>query len=89
MTTTTTTSTSNGAGTPARILSIDVRPDGVAILTYDIPGEPVNTLKASFAEEFERVFGEALSDPKIKAAVLVSGKPDTWIAGADLDVFSK
>ncbi len=81
-----TTTTTNGSAKPARILTIDVRPDGVAIVTYDLPGEPVNTLNASFAEEFERVFGEALSDPLIKAAVLVSGKPDTFIAGADLEM---
>ena len=30
-------------------LSIEKRPDGVFILRMDIPGEPVNTLKASFA----------------------------------------
>ena len=81
-----TTTTSNGAAKPARILSVDVRADGVAIVTYDIPGEPVNTLNAAFAEEFERVFGEALSDPKIKAAVIVSGKPDSFIAGADISM---
>jgi 3-hydroxyacyl-CoA dehydrogenase/enoyl-CoA hydratase/3-hydroxybutyryl-CoA epimerase len=83
----TTTTTTNGAATAAaHILTLAVRPDGVAVITYDIPGEPVNTLKASFAEEFERVFGEALSDPTIKAAVLVSGKADTWIAGADIEM---
>ena len=38
----------------ARALTIDVRPDGVAVITYDVPGETVNTLKASFAEEFDR-----------------------------------
>lgn len=67
-------------------LSLEVRPDGVAVLTYDIAGEAVNTLKASFAEEFERVFQEVNARPEIKAAILVSGKPDSFIAGADIDM---
>jgi 3-hydroxyacyl-CoA dehydrogenase/enoyl-CoA hydratase/3-hydroxybutyryl-CoA epimerase len=65
-------------------LSLRVRPDGVAVVTYDIPGEPVNTLKPSFAKEFGEVFAEVERDPAIKAAVLVSGKRDGFIAGADI-----
>ena len=76
----------SSAGASASVLSIRVRPDGVAVITYDVPGEPVNTLKATFAEEFERIFGEVARDPSIKAAILVSGKPDTWIAGADIEM---
>jgi 3-hydroxyacyl-CoA dehydrogenase/enoyl-CoA hydratase/3-hydroxybutyryl-CoA epimerase len=67
-------------------LSIAVRPDGVAVVTYDVPGEPVNTLKASFAAEFERVFAQIASDPAIKAAIIVSGKPEGFIAGADIEM---
>jgi 3-hydroxyacyl-CoA dehydrogenase/enoyl-CoA hydratase/3-hydroxybutyryl-CoA epimerase len=69
-----------------RALSVEVRPDGVAVITYDVPGEAVNTIKATFAEEFERTFGEIASDPRVKAAVLISGKPDGFIAGADIDM---
>ncbi len=78
------TKTSHGAAPSA--LSLTVRPDGVAVVTYDVVGAPVNTLNASFAADFERVFGEVASDPKIKAAILVSGKADTWIAGADIEM---
>ena len=67
-------------------LSLTVRPDGVAVVTHDVVGAPVNTLDAAFAADFERVFGQVASDPKIKAAILVSGKADTWIAGADLEM---
>jgi 3-hydroxyacyl-CoA dehydrogenase/enoyl-CoA hydratase/3-hydroxybutyryl-CoA epimerase len=76
---------SNGSG-GARALSISVRPDGVAVVTYDVPGEAVNTLKESFSEEFERVAAEITKNPEIKAAILVSGKRDTWIAGADIEM---
>jgi 3-hydroxyacyl-CoA dehydrogenase/enoyl-CoA hydratase/3-hydroxybutyryl-CoA epimerase len=70
----------------ASALSLKVRPDGVAVVTYDVPGEAVNTLKASFAEDFSRIFGEIDRDAAIKAAIIVSGKPDTWIAGADIEM---
>ncbi len=70
-------------------LSLGVRPDGVAIVTYDVPGEPVNTLKPSFAEEFGEVFARVERDAAIKAAVLVSGKRDGFIAGADLAMLER
>lgn len=76
----------NSNGTAPSALSLTVRPDGVAVVTYDVPGAAVNTLNASFAADFERVFGQVGSDPKIKAAILVSGKADTWIAGADIEM---
>ena len=79
-------SSSTNHATAPSALSITVRPDGVAVVTYDIPGAPVNTLNESFAADFERVFGQVASDPKIKAAILVSGKADTWIAGADIEM---
>jgi 3-hydroxyacyl-CoA dehydrogenase/enoyl-CoA hydratase/3-hydroxybutyryl-CoA epimerase len=69
-----------------RSLSKDVRPDGVAVITYDVPGEAVNTLKSSFAQEFEAVLDAVARDEAVRAAILVSGKPDTWIAGADVEM---
>jgi 3-hydroxyacyl-CoA dehydrogenase / enoyl-CoA hydratase / 3-hydroxybutyryl-CoA epimerase len=67
-------------------LSVRVRDDGVAVVTYDVPGEPVNTLKASFSKEFEAMLADIEKDPRVKAAVLISGKPDTFIAGADIEM---
>ena len=58
-------------------LSMDVRPDGVAVLTYDVPGEAVNTLNPSFADDVARTLAEIAANPQIKAAILVSGKADT------------
>jgi 3-hydroxyacyl-CoA dehydrogenase / enoyl-CoA hydratase / 3-hydroxybutyryl-CoA epimerase len=89
---TTTIHESNGkesTATNARALTLDVRPDGVAVITYDVPGEAVNTLKASFAEEFEQIFSRVANDPKIKAAILVSGKKDAFIAGADVAMLER
>src|SRR5512145_26850 len=63
--------------------------DGVAVLTFDLPGEPVNKLTAAAKAEFEGEFGALQSDPAVRAIVLVSGKPDTFIAGADIEEFTR
>ena len=71
-----------------KTLSFEIRPDGVAVITFDVPGEPVNTLQASFAEEFESLITKLDGDPSVKAAIIVSGKDDTWIAGANIDMLA-
>ena len=65
-------------------LSIEKRDDGVAIVRMDLPGEPMNTLKADFVDTFTSVFAEVEKDPEIKAVVFTSGKKDSFIAGADI-----
>jgi len=71
-----------------KVLSLEMRSDGVAVITYDVPGRPVNTLKATFVDEFAEVLNRVESDSSIKAAILISGKADTWVAGADIDMLS-
>ena len=61
--------------------------DGVAVVTIDVPNEPVNTLNASVVAEFGRLFDFLEGEPSVSAAVLISGKPDIYIAGADIEQF--
>jgi 3-hydroxyacyl-CoA dehydrogenase/enoyl-CoA hydratase/3-hydroxybutyryl-CoA epimerase len=61
--------------------------DGVAVITIDLPGEPVNKVTAGLREEFAALFGRLEADGKVKAVVLASAKKDTWLAGADIDEF--
>ena len=61
--------------------------DGIAVVTIDLPGEPVNKVTAALRAEFASLFGRLEADGKVKAVVLVSGKKDTWLAGADIDEF--
>jgi len=57
--------------------------DDVAIVTFDLPGEPVNTLSpavgAEFAEELERLG----TNDAVKAVVFASAKQD-FVVGADV-----
>lgn len=59
--------------------------DGVALIVYDQPGSPVNTLNTRVGPVFEQMFARIESDAGIVGAVLASAKPDSWIAGADID----
>jgi 3-hydroxyacyl-CoA dehydrogenase/enoyl-CoA hydratase/3-hydroxybutyryl-CoA epimerase len=62
--------------------------DSVAIVTFDLPGEPVNKLSNAVKVEFEALLIRLRDDEDVKAVVLISGKPDTFIAGADIEEFT-
>jgi 3-hydroxyacyl-CoA dehydrogenase/enoyl-CoA hydratase/3-hydroxybutyryl-CoA epimerase len=59
--------------------------DGVAVLTFDMPGEPVNTLSPETGEAFSALLARAERDPVVRAVVFISGKKDTFVAGAKID----
>jgi 3-hydroxyacyl-CoA dehydrogenase/enoyl-CoA hydratase/3-hydroxybutyryl-CoA epimerase len=59
----------------------------VLVLTLDVPGKKVNTLGRAELEELQWLMTETESDRSIKAIVLTSGKPDNFIAGADINEF--
>lgn len=61
------------------------RNDGVAILRFDTPDSPVNILSSRFFVDFAKHLDTIARDPDIRAVVLSSAKPDSFIAGADLD----
>jgi 3-hydroxyacyl-CoA dehydrogenase / enoyl-CoA hydratase / 3-hydroxybutyryl-CoA epimerase len=62
---------------------------GVLVLTLDVPGEKVNTLGKGMIDEFERLLSEVEKDPSVHAVVVRSGKPDGFIAGADIKEFTR
>lgn len=63
--------------------------ESVAILTLDLPGEKVNKLNEDLIEEFSEFLDKLESDSDLKGAVLISGKKDNFIAGADIDMFQE
>ncbi|PHM46166.1 isocitrate lyase [Xenorhabdus mauleonii] len=70
------------------VFSFSVRDDKVGIVTIDVPDEKVNTLKAEFVEQFLVIFDKAKQVSGLKGLVIVSGKPDTFIAGADISMIA-
>jgi len=63
--------------------------DGVAILRFDSPGEKVNSLGVETSNELKDAFQKFMSDASAKSAVLVSGKPGCFIAGADIKMLEQ
>ncbi|RFA25857.1 fatty acid oxidation complex subunit alpha FadJ [Alkalilimnicola ehrlichii] len=70
----------------ASMFSLDIRNDGVAIVTFDVPGESQNTLKIEAVDEANRLFDELEQNSTVKAVVFKSGKPGSFIAGADINM---
>ncbi|AFE08744.1 multifunctional fatty acid oxidation complex subunit alpha [Corallococcus coralloides DSM 2259] len=65
-------------------LSYDVT-NGVAVITVDQPGAPVNTLSPEVGTAFSDLLVQAERDPEVKAVVFISGKKDNFVAGANID----
>ncbi len=63
--------------------------DGIAFLELDNPDEKVNTLGKKLIDEFGTHLDSIESDSSVKAVVLISGKDDNFIAGADIKLFSE
>src|ERR671914_338901 len=59
-----------------------------AFTTFDLPGEPVNKLTAAVRVGLEALLIGFRDDPSSRAIVLISGKPDNFIAGADIEEFT-
>ncbi|OMQ24785.1 fatty acid oxidation complex subunit alpha FadJ [Serratia oryzae] len=65
-----------------------LRPDNIGVITIDVPGEKVNTLKAEFVEQVNEVLLKAQQFPALEGVVILSGKPDSFIAGADITMIA-
>lgn len=71
---------------PDPTLRLERRDDGVAVLWIDDPREPVNTLKVGLGEEFQQVLDLLQDSSAAKALIIISAKPDNFIAGANLEM---
>jgi 3-hydroxyacyl-CoA dehydrogenase/enoyl-CoA hydratase/3-hydroxybutyryl-CoA epimerase len=60
---------------------IDVDAEGVALVTFDVPGRSMNTLTAQVTREYREVVDRIRTDPAIKGAVITSGKTNGFCAG--------
>ena len=62
--------------------------DGIAIIRLNDPDRPVNVISAGMVEALSDIL-RRLEDREAgaRAAVIVSGKKGSWIAGADIDQF--
>ena len=61
--------------------------DGIARARLDLPGESINKITRGVRDELDALLSSWAADPNVRAVVLSSGKPDTFIAGADIEEF--
>ncbi|MCE9566288.1 MAG: enoyl-CoA hydratase/isomerase family protein [Planctomycetes bacterium] len=69
-------------------IQLTVRPDSVAVLTFDQPGSKANVLTSELWTELDAVLDSVASRSDVKGLVLASAKPGIFIAGADLNLLA-
>jgi 3-hydroxyacyl-CoA dehydrogenase/enoyl-CoA hydratase/3-hydroxybutyryl-CoA epimerase len=62
---------------------LDIDADGIALVTWDMPGRSMNVLDAKVIEELGAIVEQVASDAAVKGAVITSAK-EAFCAGADL-----
>jgi 3-hydroxyacyl-CoA dehydrogenase/enoyl-CoA hydratase/3-hydroxybutyryl-CoA epimerase len=62
---------------------LDTDPDGIALVTWDMPGRSMNVFDAKVIEELDAIVDQVAADAAIKGAVVTSAK-EAFSAGADL-----
>jgi 3-hydroxyacyl-CoA dehydrogenase/enoyl-CoA hydratase/3-hydroxybutyryl-CoA epimerase len=65
--------------------TLDIDADGIALVTWNMPGRSMNVIDAKVAEELSSIVDKVTTDTAIKGAVITSGK-DTFCGGADLSM---
>src|ERR1700685_1552600 len=59
--------------------------DGIALVTWDIPGRSMNVLDDTTTTELEEIVKQTSADPAVKGVVVTSGK-EAFSGGADLSM---
>ncbi|WP_199553699.1 3-hydroxyacyl-CoA dehydrogenase NAD-binding domain-containing protein [Sandaracinobacteroides hominis] len=62
----------------------DLDADGILLLTIDCPGLSMNVINADLSRDLAAAVERIKTDAAVKGAVLTSGKPSGFVAGADL-----
>lgn len=62
--------------------------NGIAVLTLDSPNVKVNSLNKEIMNEAVILLNKINNDSNIRGAVIISGKPGSFIAGADLNMLT-
>ncbi len=78
-----------GAESAGPSLRLEVGGDRLATLTFDSPGRKVNVFSRSVFEELERTIDELARRDDVGCLVLLSVKPGSFIAGADVEEIAR
>ncbi|MBO9469769.1 fatty acid oxidation complex subunit alpha FadJ [Endozoicomonas sp. G2_2] len=70
------------------IFKLEKHADGIVVLRFGVPGASQNTIKADFADAFDDVLEKLEHDTEVIGVVLISDKPGSFMAGADIGLFN-
>ncbi|WP_448210884.1 fatty acid oxidation complex subunit alpha FadJ [Colwellia sp. MEBiC06753] len=71
------------------VFSLVPQENGLVHLVMDVKGDSMNTLKDEFGEQIAEMLKDIKQDDTIKGVVLMSGKPDSFVAGADINMLAR
>ncbi|MEP6067792.1 MAG: 3-hydroxyacyl-CoA dehydrogenase NAD-binding domain-containing protein [Paracoccaceae bacterium] len=69
--------------------TLDRGADGVAIITWDVPGKTMNVMSLDGLQTLEALIDETLADDAVKGIVITSGKEGSFAGGMDLNLLAK
>src|SRR5213082_1333331 len=72
---------------PGAALTWELVDDGIAVVIFDLKNEPVNKLSAVVKQDLLATFDALEHDAAVRAVAFFSGKPENFIAGADIEEF--
>ena len=64
---------------------VETDADGIALVTWDIPGKSMNVLDTTTIDELGKIVAQTTADAAVKGVVVTSGK-EAFSAGADLSM---
>ncbi len=74
---------------PTSPVCMDLRDDGIAVLTFDRLQSAANIFDAATLDALDSLLDEIHAMPKTKGVILTSAKESIFIAGADLEALQK
>ncbi len=69
--------------------TLEVGEDGLATLVFDLPGKKVNIFSEEVLNDLEKTIPELAAHDDIACLVLISGKPGSFVAGADVNMIAE
>lgn len=65
-------------------LELHMGDDGIALIRIDLPGRPMNVLTPELVADLAEAVEQVVAAPGIAGAIITSGKPGAFVAGADI-----
>ncbi|MHC4447525.1 MAG: 3-hydroxyacyl-CoA dehydrogenase NAD-binding domain-containing protein [Planctomycetota bacterium] len=69
--------------------TLNVDRESIAWLTFDLPGEKVNKFTEPALRELEGMLDRLAADEALRAVAVISGKPGSFIVGADINELAR